>query len=363
MTLSFHPTRAAAAVALAGALAAGAGCRSVHDNPGREIVPADVPRELAKMSLPDYRVEPPDILTLNAIRAIPKPPYLVQPLDVLFVQLPAAIPGDPPNSGNLPVDPDGTIDLGADYGGPIPVAGLTVPQIREALAQRVTEVTKRKPEAAVKPTEVTVNLVQSQAAQQIGGPHLVRPDGTISLSTYGSVRVAGLTIPEVRRAVEAKLAEYLLDPVVAVDVQNYNSKLIYVIFDGLGAGQTVYRLPVTGNDNVLDVIAQVNGMTAVSDHNRVWVARPAPAGHGHTILPVDWRAVTECGDTATNYQLMPGDRVFVGANPMMGVDARMARLFAPVERVFGITLLGTSVYRNIAFANRGFGGGFGGFGF
>ncbi|MBX9580357.1 MAG: polysaccharide biosynthesis/export family protein [Gemmataceae bacterium] len=351
MTLSYYPTRAAAAAALACALAAGAGCHSVLGGRGQDIQPADVPRELAKVLLPDYRVEPPDILTVDAIRATPKPPYVVQPLDVLFVQLPAPLPNEEARSGNLAVDADGTIDLGFEYGGPVQVAGLTVAQIREAIAQQVTKATERKD--PLKPAQVTVSLVQSQASQRIGGPHLVRPDGTISLSTYGSVRVAGLTLPEVRRAVEAKLAEYLQDPIVAVDVQNYNSKLIYVIFDGLGAGQTVYRLPVTGNDTVLDVIAQVNGMTAASDHNRVWVSRPAPAGQGPSILPVDWRAVTECGDTATNYQLMPGDRLFVGANPAQGIDARLARLFAPAERVFGITLLGTSLYRNIAFVSGG----------
>lgn len=360
MTASFHPTRAAAAAALAALLAAGAGCRSARESHQRlDVVPADVPRELVKVSLPDYRVEPPDILLIEAVRAVPRPPYVVQPQDVLFVAVPPVVEGDPPVSGNLNVDTDGSIDLGPQNGGPVQVAGLTVPQIKEAVARQVTEVQRRvkKLQAA----DVSVSLAQSQATQRITGPHLVRPDGTISLATYGQLRVAGLTLAEVRRAVEARLAETLQDPVVTVDVQNYNSKLVYVIFDGAGAGQSIYRLPVTGNDTVLDAIAQVNGLTAVSDLNRIWVNRPSPAGAGHQILPVDWRAVTECGDTATNYQLMPGDRVFVGAVPLIGVDVRMARLFAPLERVLGVTLLGSSVYSNIAYPQGGGFGGRGGF--
>ena len=37
-----------------------------------------------------------------------------------------------------------------------------------------------------------------------------------------------------------------------MDVQGFNSKLYYVILDGGGAGQQVVRLPVTGNETVLD---------------------------------------------------------------------------------------------------------------
>ena len=47
----------------------------------------NVPRELEKTYLPDYRVEPPDILLIEAVKAVPKPPYRVEPLDVLFVQV------------------------------------------------------------------------------------------------------------------------------------------------------------------------------------------------------------------------------------------------------------------------------------
>lgn len=356
MTPFPRPTRAAAAAALAASLAAG--CGMLHDsrNP-QHVVPADVPRELTKVMLPDYRVEPPDILLIEAVRATPKPPYKVQPQDVLFVSFPNVVPNDPPVSGTLSVDSDGTIDLGADYGGGFPVEGKTTAELREALAKHLTDVTKVKD--PIKPAQVTVTLSQSQAAQRITGPHLVRPDGSVALGTYGSVRVAGLTLPEVRRAVEAQLANYLVDPVVTVDVQNYNSKVVYLIFDAGGAGQTALRLPVTGNDTVLDAVAQAGGLTAVSDVNRLWIARPGPVGQPHQILPVDWRAITECGDSATNYQLMPGDRLFVGSAPAVALELRMSRLFAPLERVFGIALFGNATVRSLSGqGGGGFGGGF-----
>jgi polysaccharide export outer membrane protein len=326
---------------LAGILASvlAGGCHTMARK--QPVVPAPVPKELDLVCLPDYRVEPPDILLIDAVRTVPKPPYKVEPLDVLVLDLPPLVPGEPGQSGPVTVEPDGTVNLGAAYGGAVPVVGMTLPQVKAALEKRVADTTK-----LLKP-EVVVTLAQSRAAQRISGPHLVRPDGSVALGTYGSVRVAGLTLAEVRRAIEAHLSEYLLDPQVSVDVQNYNSKLYYVILDGGGAGQTVARLPVTGKDTVLDAISQVSGLSAVSSKDRVWVSRPAPAGAGHQILPVDWRALAECGDTATNYQLMPGDRVFVAAYPLVAVDTALARFISPIERVLGVTLLGSTTVNSI----------------
>jgi polysaccharide export outer membrane protein len=300
-----------------------------------------LPRELDKIVLPDYRVEPPDILIIEAVRAVPKPPYRVEPLDVLFVQV-LPVVQDQPLAGPVTVEPDGTINLGEAYGGIVNVAGKTVPEVKALLEKHLRETGPK-----IKEPKVTVSLAQSRAAQRISGPHLVRPDGTIALGTYGSVRVTGLTLPEVRKAVEAQLSGVLLDPEVSVDVQVYNSKLYYVILDGGGVGQSVYRLPITGNDTVLDAISQVNGIGPVSSKDRIWVSRPGPVGCVRQVLPVDWRAVSEWGETATNYQLMPGDRVFVASYPLVRADSALARMISPVERVLGVTLLAASTRNTI----------------
>jgi polysaccharide export outer membrane protein len=134
---------------------------------------------------------------------------------------------------------------------------------------------------------------------------------------------------------------------VSVDVQGYNSKLFYVILDGGGAGQQVVRLPITGNETVLDAIAQVQGLSSVSSTDNIWVARPAPAGGPHQVLPVNWRAVSALGDTGTNYQLMPGDRVYVAAQHLVAADTFLARVLSPIERLLGVTLLGSYTYREL----------------
>ena len=114
------------------------------------------------------------------------------------------------------------------------------------------------------------------------------------------------------------------------------------------------RLPVTGNEKVLDAISLVGGLSSVSS-KRVWIARPAPSGSGDQILPVDWRGITRRGSTRTNFQVLPGDRVFVMGNPLSKLDTQMARVLAPAERALGATLLGTSTVQQLKFFNRGFG--------
>lgn len=332
------------------AVALTTGCLSAFRKPMAPAETPAVPRELDKVSHPTYRVEPPDILLIEAYKGVPKPPHKIEPLDVLAVSLAEPLPNEP-LTGQFTVDPDGTINLGPSYGGTVSVVGLTIPEAKTAIEQFLMTGAKLKAPA------VTLNLAQTRAVQRVAGTHLVRPDGTISLGSYGTVTVVGLTLPEVKKVVEAQLGQYLLNPEVSVEVQGFNSKLIYVVLDGGGSGQTVQRLPCTGNETVLDAIAQVNGLTAVSSTDMIWVARPAPAGSPPQVLPVNWDAVVGAADTTTNYQLLPGDRVYVASQRLVRVDTALARILAPVERVFGVILLGTGTVQTLRNPNQGLGAG------
>jgi polysaccharide export outer membrane protein len=100
----------------------------------------------------------------------------------------------------------------------------------------------------------------------------------------------------------------------------------------------VTRFPITGNETVLDAIANVSGTQSVSS-KRIWIARPTPGADGVQVLPVDWKGVSVAGATATNYQLMPGDRVIIGEDRLVATDTKLAKLFAPAQRTLGFTLL------------------------
>jgi len=201
---------------------------------------------------------------------------------------------------------------------------------------------------------LSITLAQFRGLQQTRGEHLVRPDGTIGLGTYGCVQVTGLTLAQAKWVIEQHLSQYLLNPEISLDVFAYNSKVYYVITDGAGYGQQVYRFPVTGNETVLDAIGNILGLPAVASKKRIWVARPAPADHGcYQVLPVDWKAITQGGATGTNYQLFPGDRVYVKADALITLDNTLAKLFAPLERILGLTLLGSSTIESVRGINSG----------
>src|SRR5262249_3862219 len=145
----------------------------------------------------------------------------------------------------------------------------------------------------------------------------------------------------------------LVDPKVAVSVAAYNSKVYYIITDGGGFGEFVYRFPATGNETVLDAMSQIYGLPAVASRKRIWLARPAPPGACDQVLPIDGKGITRGAATATNYQLFPGDRIYVQAQPIITFDVALSRIISPIERVFGITLLGTTVVH--AIQNKGTG--------
>ena len=121
--------------------------------------------------------------------------------------------------------------------------------------------------------------------QDFTGSAAVRPDGKISMGFYGEVFVAGLTIPEAKEKIVLHLRKYLSDDAlglnkydeegqivgenapadsdrVFVDVTAYNSKYYYVQGDVAAPG----RLPITGNETVLDAINFAGGLIPTAAH-------------------------------------------------------------------------------------------------
>jgi len=316
----------------------GTGCASMqHVDPMGD---SQIPRELDKVTLPPYVIEPPDTLFVDAIRLVPLPPYRIEPLDQLVIQASGVLAAEP-ISGLYPVEPDGTVNLGLTYKNP-KVIRLSLEDAKTAIENHLKGLSFKDP-------KVSVALGAYHGMQLIRGEHLVRPDGTVSLGNYGEVRVAGLTLPEAKKAIEQQLWKYLWEPEISLDVGGYNSKVYYVVINQAGAGMQILRLPITGNETVLDALGLINGLPPIASKDRIWLARPAPAHEGcDQVLPVNLRSIVECGATATNYQILPGDRVYVQADPFIAADNVLAKVLAPVERILGITLLGSSTVHSIS---------------
>src|SRR3954447_18662162 len=90
------------------AVCAATGCQTVK-TPEEKIANSNIPTEFKKVSMPDYVVEPPDLVLVEVLEALPGRPI----------------------SGERLVRPDGKISLG--FYGDVYVAGLTIPEIKEKI--------------------------------------------------------------------------------------------------------------------------------------------------------------------------------------------------------------------------------------
>jgi len=142
----------------------------------------------------------------------------------------------------------------------------------------------------------------------------VGPDGTIGLGGFlGQIYVAGMTVEEVKKAVVEKLSERYGIPQVKVEVAIYNSKVVYVI-EKTNAGDFAARIPHPGPGplRVLDALAsRSNQFQAFDDIVRVYVM---PTSSPADRLEVDLDALSSGNNDSANFELLPGDRVFVLTN-------------------------------------------------
>lgn len=339
-----HPTFRGLSLVLVALVMGSSGCTAfmaprqpVPVTPPEPPPTSNVPRELEKVTLPRYVIEPPDILLIEGVKLVPKSPHRIESFDVLLIRVVGALP-DQPIDDQYNVDSDGSVNLGPTYGR-IKVIGLTIEESEDEIRRQLTRV--------LTDAEVSVSLLASAGAQQITGQHLVAPDGRVNLGTYGAVFVTGMTLDQARAAIEQQLTEQLDDPKVFVDVLAYNSKVYYIITQGAGLGDDVIRVPSTGNETVLDAVATLGGISQVSS-TKMWIARPAPNGVGcEQILAINWNDIAQGASTATNYQLMPGDRLFIAQDRLTLFNNMTVKMLLPFERIFGIVSLGTSMANRI----------------
>jgi polysaccharide export outer membrane protein len=156
---------------------------------------------------------------------------------------------------------------------------------------------------------------------------VVQPDGFVDLGFAGDVFLAGLTLGDAEERIALQLTEQWKANggdsdadrrnqkyEVSVRLANNQSKFYYV----MGSVGNQGRFKCTGNETVLDAILQA-GLRSNSLPDKAYVSRPHPAGGPDCILKIDWFGIRDRGDTLTNYQLQPGDRVIVPGTKPPGV--------------------------------------------
>lgn len=244
-----------------------------------------------------YIIGPPDILELTPVRLISREPIKIQPGDKVQIDV-QGTKLEEPIHGIFRVDSSGEIVLGPSYGS-VKISGLTRSEVQEAV--------KTQLEAVLAYPQVALTIDESRVESGIAGKHLVGPDGSINLGVYGTVKVDGKNVEEASKSIEGQLSKWFASPLVSVDVASFNSKVFYVIVSA-PTGDNIYRLPLTGHETVLDALAQIPGLTGLSEA-KIWIDRPVAGGH--EIIPIIWNDALSGAKPAANPQLLPADRLFI----------------------------------------------------
>ena len=200
------------------------------------------------------------------------PAHVIEPPDLLVVEVLEAAPGRPV-TGERVVRPDGTISLA--WYGDIHVAGLTLPEAKEAIVQHMRKFIKDE------------NL------------------GLVEIDPATDEPVIDPRTNKVKR-IDPKDTDR-----VFVDVSAYNSKNYYVEGEVRSPGILVF----TGHDRVLDVLHYAGGLAPAADRSRIRLIRSYPAGSPVRVLPIDFEEITMGTDSSTNYQILPGDRLVIPLDP------------------------------------------------
>jgi polysaccharide export outer membrane protein len=141
----------------------------------------------------------------------------------------------------------------------------------------------------------------------------VSPDGTIAFPLIGTVRAAARTAGELAGELRELLGkDYLVDPKVAVAVQEYRSQRVFV----LGEVEKPGAYFLTGQTRLIDIVSQAGGpaKTAGLEVQLIRGLRTdgpaAPGTAGSTTTRVSLRKLLD-GDPTDNLLLQPGDTIFI----------------------------------------------------
>jgi protein involved in polysaccharide export with SLBB domain len=165
------------------------------------------------------------------------------------------------------------------------------------------------PDYFVSPGDVLlVEPVNLDSELRFPSDQRVHVDGTIELGRFGRMVVAGLTVEQIEDHIRKKIqaTDGKLEP-INVRIIDPQGAVFYVLGEVNSPG--VY--PLTGRETVLDGILTAGGISARSSTCNVVLSRPTHPESCRVVLPVCYREITQLGDTSTNYQLKPGDRIFV----------------------------------------------------
>lgn len=135
----------------------------------------------------------------------------------------------------------------------------------------------------------------------------VREDGKVSLLLLHDVQAAGLTPQALAEQLQAKLKDYLNNPVVTVSLEEARQLSVAVLGEVARAGQQ--QLP-TGS-GVLQALSGAGGFTEYAKKDRIFVLRHEAGAPAPTRIRFTWEKLVHAEGRAPTFRLRTGDVVVV----------------------------------------------------
>jgi polysaccharide export outer membrane protein len=142
----------------------------------------------------------------------------------------------------------------------------------------------------------------------------ITPDGLIFIPLAGEIKAAGVGVVALRREISDKLAAFIVQPQVSIDVTFSKSRKVYVLGEVRRPGVFI----IDDTMNVIEAVSQAGGFTTDAAEQSVVVIR------GDLRKPelkkVDFQKLVSKGDVAQNLALEKGDIVYIPATFVSDVD-------------------------------------------
>ena len=157
----------------------------------------------------------------------------------------------------------------------------------------------------------------------------VQPDGYITLEVGGDLKVAGMTVDQLRQAILKKASTRLQDPIATVILKEFQKPYFVVAGEVAQPGKIEMRERVTA----IQAIMLAGGMKESAKSSQVVVFRKINSDIAEVKL-LNLKTIRRTSDLENDLTLQPGDMVFVPRDKISKIErfmrlASVAAFMAP----------------------------------
>ena len=220
------------------------------------------------------------------------------------VDLKAAVPSSN-SKPNVAPDPaqEGPASFTPPDPPPSPASAMATPDI-PAATSKVAQAPQRSPDDYVIGEQDVLTIIVWKE-RELSGQVVVRPDGKITLPLVNEIKVVGMTPAQLQALLTEKFKPFLTVPQVTVEVNQINSRKVYLI----GEVQKTGTFPINSSTTVLEVIAEAGGLRDFAKRKDVYILRNLQGKQMR--YPFNYDDVIRGKKTQQNIVLRPGDLIVV----------------------------------------------------